>query len=572
MKKAFVILLSFILLLSAVSASCAEKTYQTGSLILDFSIETHDGKTFNLFETLKEKELVVINIWASWCGPCRSEFPHMQEVYEEYSDRIEIIAVSCEPSDTERAIGEFAKELGLTFPIGRDTANLAYLFEASSIPTTAIVNKSGKIELIMAGAMRSAEDFKTLLDAFLMKKPTIAPSGREELSAALNADGGAIDFKNSTDEHAWPMTVGEKDGRSVVQATNTGYPNSYASLKGTVSANAGDVLMVTFKTSTEPMLDLMKICIDNNVIKVFGGEHDWMTYAHPFETTGSHEIEITYVKNIQESQGEDCVWIDSVQVIGAEGAVQALSMNPDFPVHDDLTLLPASENARKVLIFDPLGTLEYYFGEMETFIANDTSCEVTFGLTADIDPEIAFILCDSTNIPHPISTLTPDNSGFYSLNFPLDDMQETGYPYTTVYLFSDPALEPVRTIMLFRDEENLGAMMELLTEDEENPPVWTYEEDLEQQAANGEITQAAYIIRIADTNGNPVPGAMVQVCSDTLCNVYFSDENGQCAFVLEPGSWEMHLLMIPEGYSGDTESVMELSPYGEEIDIVLQKN
>jgi len=189
MKKAFVLLLACILLLGAMSVSNAANTYQIGSQILDFSLKTHDGNTFNLFDTLKEKELVVINIWASWCGPCRSEFPHMEEVYREYSDRVEIIAASCEPTDTERAIGEFAKELDLTFPMGRDTANLAYLFQASSIPTTAIVSKSGRIEYIMAGAMQSAEDFRNLLDAFLMKKPTAAPSGRDELLSALNENG-----------------------------------------------------------------------------------------------------------------------------------------------------------------------------------------------------------------------------------------------------------------------------------------------------------------------------------------------------------------------------------------------
>jgi len=158
------------------------------------------------------------------------------------------------------------------------------------------------------------------------------------------------------------------------------------------------------------------------------------------------------------------------------------------------------------------------------------------------------------------------------MTFPIDDMEETGYPYTTVYLFTDPALDPALTVMFFRNEDNLDAMMALISQDEENPAVWTYEEDLENQLDSGEITDAAYIIRLTDTNGDPVPGVMVQVCSETLCNVYVSDEDGMCAFVLEPDNWEMHLLMIPEGYLGDTESVTSLDPMGEEIEIVLQKN
>lgn len=571
MKKYIAVILALVLLISAAPQAFAASAYQIGGQMLDFSIKTHDGKTFNLFETLKEKELVIINIWASWCGPCRSEFPHMEEVYREYSDRIEIIAASCEPSDTEKAIGEFARELGLTFPMGRDTANLAYLFQASSIPTTAVVSKSGRIEYIMSGAMQSADDFRNLLDAFLMKRPTVAPSGKDALSNALGAEG-EIEFINSNDEYAWPMIADEKDGRSVLKASNTGIPNSYASVRGAVQANAGDVLMVEFKTSTEPMYDLMKICIDNTVVKVFGGEHDWMTYAYPITAPGKHEFEITYVKNMQSSMGDDCVWIDSVRIIPASEAVSALSMNPDFPVHDELTLAPASESARKVLIFDPLGTLDYYFGAFEAYVANDASVEITAALTGETDPEIAFLLCDYDNISHPISALTPDEDGLYRMTFPIDDMEETGYPYTTVYLFTDPALDPALTVMFFRNEDNLDAMMALISQDEENPAVWTYEEDLENQLDSGEITDAAYIIRLTDTNGDPVPGVMVQVCSETLCNVYVSDEDGMCAFVLEPDNWEMHLLMIPEGYWGDTESVTALDPLGEEIEIVLQKN
>lgn len=572
MKKYISFVLALAMLLCLMPAAFALTVYQEGSQVMDFTIKTHDGKTIGLYETLKEKELVVLNIWASWCGPCRNEFPYMQEVYKEYSDRVEIIAVSCEASDTERVIGEFAKELALTFPMGRDTANLASLFNARYIPTTALIDKYGKVLYIESSSMTSADEFRNLLDAFLMQRPTAAPSEKEALFDALNAEGGKIEFKNSGDEYAWPMTVSEKDGRSVVQSSNAQIPNSYASVKAKVNANAGDILMVEFKTSSEAMFDLMKICIDNSVVKVFGGEHDWMTYSHPFTREGEQEIEITYVKNIQESEGDDCVWIDSIQVIPASGALSALSKNPDHPVKESLSIVPLAENAKKVLIFDPFGTLDYYFGEHEAYIVNASSAEIEAALTAEIDPEISFLLCDYDNSMFPISSIEPDENGCYRAHFHLDDIEETGYPYTTVYLYSDPALDPVLTMLLFRDEENLNAMMAMISSDEENPAVWTYEEDLEDMAASEELTDIAYLVRFIDQNGDPVPGVMAQVCSETLCSVYVSDEAGECAFVLDPDNWEMHLLMIPEGYSGDTESIVPLSPMGEVIEIKLTKN
>lgn len=571
MKKYISFILALAMLLCFMPVSFALTVYQVGGQVMDFTIDTHDGRSVNLYDTLKEKELVVINIWASWCGPCRSEFPYIQEVYEEYSDRVEIIAVSVEASDTDRVIGEFAKEMGLTFPMGRDTANLSYLFQAQYIPTTAIVSRSGRIEYMHSSAFTSAESFKSVLDAYLMRKPTVLPSGSAALSDAANAQGGVIEFKNSSDEYAWPMTVSEKDGRSVLKSSNAAVPNSYASVKANVSADAGDVLVVEFKTSTEPIVDLMKICVDNAVVKVFGGEHDWMTYAYPFESAGAHEIEITYVKNMQENMGEDCVWIDSVRVVKASEAAQALSMNPDYPVQDALSVVPVSEEARKVLIFDPLGSLEYYFGEFEAYVVNAASVEIAAGLTDDIDPEIAFLLCDYDNASHPVAEITPDENGCYRVSFLLDDIEETGYPYTTVYLFSDPALEPVMTVMLFRDEENLNVMMALVSSDEENPAVWAYEEDLDEQAMSGEMEEYAYLVRFADQNGDPVPGVMAQVCSDTVCTVYVSDDAGECAFALAPDKWEMHLLMIPDGYSGDMQSARELAAGGEIIEIVLEK-
>ena len=52
-----------------------------GSRCPDFTFTTYDGKEYNLYDTLAEKDMVLINLWATWCGPCQSEFPAMTEAY-----------------------------------------------------------------------------------------------------------------------------------------------------------------------------------------------------------------------------------------------------------------------------------------------------------------------------------------------------------------------------------------------------------------------------------------------------------------------------------------------------------
>ena len=164
--RALTLLLALLLCLCCMPAQAA-KAYTAGSRIDDFTVTTYDGRTITLSEVLKEKEAVLINVWATWCGPCRNEFPHFQSVYEQYGDRVEIIALSCESTDTDEKLADFAAQLGLTFPIARDTVNMASLLQASAIPTSIIVDRYGTVCLRVSGAMPDAETVAALFEPFL---------------------------------------------------------------------------------------------------------------------------------------------------------------------------------------------------------------------------------------------------------------------------------------------------------------------------------------------------------------------------------------------------------------------
>ena len=148
MKKVFLILFALALPMLAFSGAHAQVHPLLGQPMLDFTMTTCEGDEVSLSALLEEKDLVIVNIFTTWCNPCREEFPIIQEVYEEYSDRIEIVSVSNEPNDTDAVIADYKARLGLTFPMGSGTGTGIVKFaNINYYPTTLFIDKSGKVVL-----------------------------------------------------------------------------------------------------------------------------------------------------------------------------------------------------------------------------------------------------------------------------------------------------------------------------------------------------------------------------------------------------------------------------------------
>lgn len=166
MKK--ILLFALALAILAASTALAESNPLLGQAMPDFTVTTCEGDKVVLSELLAEKELVVLNVFTSWCPPCRMEFPEMQSVYEALSDRIEIVAVSGEPDDTDAVIAAYKQELGLTFPMGLDAnLSLSRFLNLEGYPTTVMIDKSGNIGFVQVGMFMSADSFRGVLDYFL---------------------------------------------------------------------------------------------------------------------------------------------------------------------------------------------------------------------------------------------------------------------------------------------------------------------------------------------------------------------------------------------------------------------
>jgi cytochrome c biogenesis protein CcmG, thiol:disulfide interchange protein DsbE len=99
---------------------------------------------------------VMINFWASWCGPCRIEIPHMIALYDEYRDSgLEILAVNVRESPAQ--VQDFADQLGMNFPILMDTnGQVAAAYFVRAIPMTFFVDSDGVIRFIHQGTLSEA--------------------------------------------------------------------------------------------------------------------------------------------------------------------------------------------------------------------------------------------------------------------------------------------------------------------------------------------------------------------------------------------------------------------------------
>lgn len=144
---------------------------QVGFLAPAFSLETPDGQEIALDE-LRGK-VVLVNVWATWCPPCRAEMPAMQRVYEEYQVQgFEILAVNSTVQDTRSNIEPFVSEYGLTFPILLDRqGEVTRLYRVMSLPTSFFIGKDGVISEVVIGGPMDEALLKARIENLLKEKP-----------------------------------------------------------------------------------------------------------------------------------------------------------------------------------------------------------------------------------------------------------------------------------------------------------------------------------------------------------------------------------------------------------------
>lgn len=133
----------------------------------DFTVYDAEGGEIHLSDFIGKP--IVLNFWASWCGPCASEMPAIQSAYEQYGDQIQFVAVNMTGmgGETETSALSLIQQNNYTFPVYFDVdSSAAVAFGVTSIPQTYLIDAEGNIIGGLRGAMSDnvlAEGIQMLL-------------------------------------------------------------------------------------------------------------------------------------------------------------------------------------------------------------------------------------------------------------------------------------------------------------------------------------------------------------------------------------------------------------------------
>lgn len=316
-------------------------TLGLGDVMYDFKVTTSDGKELKLSDVLKEKKLVVLNFWYTTCSWCLKEFPIMDEVYKEYKDDVEIIALN--PMEDNTVVKGFHDQYGYSFKMAACPSSWANTFGVTGYPTSVFIDRYGVICVVESGAITSKRPFVCAFDHFTADKyeqklcvngigdlvsqvkPSYEMPKSEDIAKAINKGDIQVTYRAETEdenaEYIWPFILGEKLGQDCIYASNKGFDDSYAIIYADVTLKAGQAVGFDYLVSSELGMDLMYVIVDDEDIFQISGvseKEEWKScYPCVADKDGTYEIALCFMKDSDGSEGDDTVYIDNMRVVDA---------------------------------------------------------------------------------------------------------------------------------------------------------------------------------------------------------------------------------------------------------------
>ena len=312
-----------------------------GDVMCDFTVTTPDGEKVTLSKMLEEKKMVLINFWYTTCSWCVTEFPYMEQAYQQYKDDVGIVAVN-PLGETDAAIKAFPANysLDLSFPLAACPSAWAQTFNVQGYPTSVIVDRYGVITLIESGAITSlnpftslfetmtADDYKQKLynsvgEMIVNPKPTYEMESSDKIASILNSGDITVSYHAETQEdskeYAWPFISTEKLGKPCLKASNQGIDSSFGVIYADVTLKKGQALGLDYLMSSENGSDTFVIIVNGDDIFSISGYNDkekWEScYPVVADKDGVYEVAMFYLKDDSNAAGDDTVYIRNLRVV-----------------------------------------------------------------------------------------------------------------------------------------------------------------------------------------------------------------------------------------------------------------
>lgn len=144
-----------------------------GSDAPDFRAATLDAKPLEKTLADYKGQVVLLNVWATWCLPCRVEMPSIEKLHEAYAPKgLKIVAVSIDDPGTDKQIRDFVKSFGLTFQILHDPKNvISEHYQVGGYPETFVIGRDGVIrKKVMEATDWNSPENRALIERLLAEK------------------------------------------------------------------------------------------------------------------------------------------------------------------------------------------------------------------------------------------------------------------------------------------------------------------------------------------------------------------------------------------------------------------
>jgi len=165
MNRILTVAVGLILTLVLLIGGCSSPSAQVGKRAPDFQLPNLEGESVSLSDF--QGKPVLLNFWATWCGPCRQEIPLIQGIFEERLDT-GLVILTVNIGEAPSAVNNFMQSANFSFPVLLDTnQDVALEYNIRAIPTSFFINEDGIIQAIKVGAFLNMLELKKDLNKIM---------------------------------------------------------------------------------------------------------------------------------------------------------------------------------------------------------------------------------------------------------------------------------------------------------------------------------------------------------------------------------------------------------------------